>query len=92
MKLEREKWPINREFRRDAVPREELRSKHEVLSLMDQLKTAVRYSGLLCKLIQKNIEYHESWNKSLGVLARVIRSLSGFDPTLSNEERRKLII
>ena len=42
-------------------------------------------------LVQRNLERHGNWEKSVGVLARLVRSLSASNPTKSPEERRVLI-
>ena len=43
------------------------------------------------QVVTRNIEHHSNWTKSLGVLARLVRSFSGFNPTLSDAERRSTI-
>ena len=91
LKLEREDWPLNRDFRSSSLPKEELRTKHEVLFSRSNLKENQDSAGTLKRLVTNNLAYHSSWDRSIAVLARVVRSLPNFNRSMSPSDRRALI-
>ena len=91
LKLEREQWPLSRDFRDVSLPKEELRTKHEVLFYRAKAPNNGEGWKNLKELVVQNLEHHSSWIKSVGVLARLIKSSSGFNPDMSAAQRRALI-
>ena len=71
--LERNEWPISRQFR-DCVPQTELRSKHEVTLKVGLVGTrTVESMELLKRLVDASLKTND-WRKSQGVLARLLRA------------------
>ena len=91
LRLERDQWPLCRDFRSVSLPKEELRSKHEVLFFKSKTPQTEHAMETMKDLVLKNLNHHSSWTKSLGVLARLVRSLSCFNPLMSVQERRALV-
>ena len=71
--LDREDWPISRQFR-DYLPQAELRSRHEVTKRVNSAQIVI---GKSMETLQKLVEVSfqsDSWVKSQGVLSRLLRA------------------
>ena len=91
LKEERQMWPLSRHFKENSLPKEELRSRHEVLTYRTIQSPVSSQSSRLKELVEQNLEHHSDWEKSVRVLARVVRSMKACNPDMSVEERRALI-
>ena len=69
LKLERDQWPLSRDFENGNLPKEELRSKHEVLFYKIKTPRYRKATKTFREMVTLNLEHHSSWMKSQGVLA-----------------------
>ena len=89
LQLPREKWPLHQNILSSVIPKNKLRTKHEV-ALVNVVTADVPGWRKLASLVELTMEKSNNWQKTVAVLARVLRATLGCH--LDHKTRRDLVL
>ena len=84
----RSEWPLHRNISQQVIPKTELRTKHEV-SIVSLVSSSVSGWKKLSGLVDSSMEQSNNWQKTIGILARILRAT--FSPQLGLADQKRLL-